>query len=158
MLLLITCWSKIWCNKPESCRRAQQIKQFSKARRKINARVKEDKQWRTTCIPLSLCFSPTPQRLSARTQAKVVERASLTNMGWGHGRPHEPSWDWFSNNQLTHSGKQGACGEFSRGTIATQAVSYEDTESSTLSNIFLILSLVASNPWIQLSSFFLTWS
>lgn len=43
-----------------------------------------------------------------------------------------------------HSGKRGLLRELGEGTIATHAVSYAETESSTLSNNFLILSFVSS--------------
>lgn len=93
-------------------------------------------------IPLLICSRPTFQRFSARTLAKVDKIASLMNKGSRWERPHDPSQSWLSSNQFKHSGKKGFCEEFREGTIATQAVSYEETESSTLWNSFLILSLV----------------
>lgn len=40
-------------------------------------------------------------------------------------------------------------GDVGEGTIATQAVSYADMDSCTLSNIFLILSLVSSTTYTE---------
>lgn len=96
-------------------------------------------------IPLFIWFSPMPHRFKARTHANVDDRASLTNKGWRWGRPQEPSLSWLSTIHFAHSGKRGTLEEFGDGTIATQAVSYEETESSILSNIFWTLSLVPSN-------------
>lgn len=95
-------------------------------------------------IPLSICFSPIFHRFSARMHANVDKRASFVNKGCKSGGPHEPSCSWLSNNQFTHSGKKGSFPEFGEGTIATQAVSYDETERSTLLNNFIILCLVPS--------------
>lgn len=95
-------------------------------------------------LPLTICLSPTPHCLRARTDANVDNRASFINKWLRSGRPQEPSNNWLFNNQFTHWGNRAAWGELVQGTIATQAVSYGDTESSTLSNIFLICSLL---PW-----------
>ena len=100
-------------------------------------------------LPLFICSSPTPYCFSGRIRAKVDKRAILTKKGSQFGRPHEPSWSWLSNNQFTHWRKKGACGEFGQGTIAIQAVSYEETNSSTSSNFFKILCFVPSMPCIK---------
>lgn len=140
LLLLISYWSKIWHDKLNACNKRENFHPDST--NGVKKGVLQKRKKIKIKIPLFICSSPIPHLFSASTHANVHNTASLTNQEGQLWRPQEPSLTWLSNNQFMHCGKQGACGNSRDGTIATHAVSYGEKDSSILSNIFSILSLV----------------
>ena len=106
-----------------------------------------ESKWEKSKVPLFILSSPIPHCFNARIHAKVDNSESFNNNAWRLGSPHEPSTSWLSSNQFKHWGKNGAWGDVEEGIIATKAVSYDETESSTLLNMFLILSLESSKHY-----------
>lgn len=111
---------------------------------KLNSNKKNFKKiW-----PLFICLSPAPHFFNARILARVDDNTSFLRDWWSWlSSPQDPSSCWFSNNHFTHCGNSGELWELGDGTIATQLVSYAETEISTFSNVFLIFSFVCSKLW-----------
>jgi hypothetical protein len=78
-------------------------------------------------IPFLMCSSPMFHVFNARMHANVEETASLpSEHGSRWPSPQEPSLCWFCSIHSTNRGKCGAWVAPFAGTIATQAVSYDD--------------------------------